>query len=114
MCGLAGALGYPGLPDQVLLQLGKALDHRGPDGQGLWRDPATDQACLLHRRLAIQDLTPAGLQPMQSACGRYVLVFNGEIYNQHELRQELEGLGHHFHSRSDTEVLLRNLWTNGD
>ena len=109
MCGLAGVLGYPGLPDQVLLQLGKALDHRGPDGQGVWRDPATDQACLLHRRLAIQDLTPAGLQPMQSACGRYVLVFNGEIYNQHELRQELEGLGHHFHSRSDTEVLLELL-----
>lgn len=86
-----------------------ALAHRGPDDEGIWASPPAEgdpPITLVHRRLAIQDLSPAGHQPMASACGRYVVVFNGEIYNQLELRAELEALGHHFRSRSDTEVLL--------
>ena len=99
MCGLAGLLGYPGVQTDLLAPLGRGLDHRGPDGQGVWRDPLTDQATLLHRRLAIQDLSSAGQQPMHSACSRYVLVFNGEIYNQRELRRELPAARHYVRQR---------------
>ena len=68
-----------------------SLRHRGPEDEGVW----VDQACgiaLGHRRLSIIDLSPAGHQPMHSSCGRYVITFNGEIYNFKALRQELEGL----------------------
>jgi asparagine synthase (glutamine-hydrolysing) len=81
------------------------LAHRGPDDEGVW----TDAACgvvLAHRRLSIIDLTPGGHQPMVSASGRFVLVFNGEIYNYRELRRELESQGVQLRSSSDTEVLL--------
>jgi len=122
MCGIAGMIVSP--PDRgdrafVPLALEK-LAHRGPDDHGYllysrcgvrlardWRDDLPDaEAALAHRRLSIIDLTEAGRQPMASADGRYYIVFNGEIYNYLELREELEGLGHTFHSRSDTEVLL--------
>jgi len=91
--------------------MGAALAHRGPDDSGFWSSPlgAGEPVSLVHRRLAIQDLSPGGHQPMASACGRYVLVFNGEIYNHHALRPDLELQGHRFRSSSDTEVLLQLL-----
>ncbi len=112
MCGIAGLLGgnFPShLP--AAQAMGRALDHRGPDDTGLWQTAASEELpiTLVHRRLAVQDLSSAGHQPMASSCGRYVLVFNGEIYNQHELRRDLQRQGHRFRSTSDTEVLLELL-----
>ena len=84
-----------------------ALRSRGPDDQGEWQQPVAGGLLqLLHTRLAIQDLTPAGHQPMHSADERFSIVFNGEIYNAPELRQQLESHGVCFRSQSDTEVLL--------
>ena len=112
MCGLAGLLG--GVADShssSAKSMARALAHRGPDDHGLWCSSSElgIAVTLVHRRLSIQDLSAAGHQPMQSACGRYVLVFNGEIYNQHQLRHGLERQGHRFRSSSDTEVLLEML-----
>ena len=112
MCGIAGILsGSPDLHAHAAAAMGAALAHRGPDDSGFWSSPlgAGEPVSLVHRRLAIQDLSPGGHQPMVSACGRYVLVFNGEIYNQHALRRDLERQGHRFRSSSDTEVLLQLL-----
>lgn len=112
MCGIAGMFGgAPNLHSAAAAAMGQALIHRGPDDAGLWHStPAAGPPVrLVHRRLAIQDLSPGGHQPMGSACGRYVLVFNGEIYNQHFLRSDLERQGHRFRSSSDTEVLLELL-----
>ena len=81
------------------------LTHRGPDDSGAWVDPNAGIA-LGFRRLAILDLSPTGHQPMHSADSRYVLIFNGEIYNYRELRVELEHLGCRFRGTSDTEVIL--------
>lgn len=116
MCGLAGLLGTPWrLQALAAAAMGEALAHRGPDDAGSWSsDPERGNPCtLVHRRLAIQDLSSAGHQPMASACGRWQLVFNGEIYNQHILRRDLERQGHRFRSTSDTEVLLQLLIHNG-
>jgi uncharacterized membrane protein YeiH len=77
---------------------------RGPDGSGLWLDGA---AGLVHRRLAVIDLSERGAQPMRDERHGLAIVFNGCIYNHHELRAELRGLGHDFASTSDTEVLLK-------
>jgi asparagine synthase (glutamine-hydrolysing) len=109
MCGIAGVLnldGKPASPD-VLKRMTDAIAHRGPDGEGAYAD---GNVGLGHRRLAIIDLSPGGHQPMATRDGRYVITYNGEIYNYRELRRELEGLGHAFASRSDTEVLLA-AWT---
>lgn len=94
MCGLVGFLNAAFLGDwaATIRKMNGTLSHRGPDDEGVWIDEAAGIA-LGHRRLAILDLSPAGHQPMVSACGRYVLVFNGEIYNHLELRQELTALG---------------------
>src|SRR5262245_4694092 len=81
----------------------RLLAHRGPDDHGVFSENAV---ALVFRRLAILDLAPSGHQPMLSRDGRHVIVFNGEIYNFIELREELQGLGHAFHSTGDTEVLL--------
>lgn len=84
--------------------------HRGPDGQGRWTGcVAGHWVALGHTRLAILDLSEAGAQPMQSACGRHLLVYNGEIYNYRELRAQLEALNRSFRSESDTEVVLQAL-----
>jgi len=113
MCGIAGALSTgaaePLTPASVAA-MADAMEHRGPDDGGHWQG---DGATLLHRRLAIQDLSPLGHQPMQSPCGRYVLVFNGEIYNQRDIRARLEARGERFVSSGDTEVLLRLLSLDG-
>ena len=105
MCGLAGYIDLGGgeADDATLRAMASAIAHRGPDGEGIWRE---GNVGLEHRRLAIIDLSDAASQPMHSADGRYVLVFNGMIYNFRELRGELQALGHCFHSRTDSEVLL--------
>ncbi len=110
MCGLAGFLGLAGAHDMLAArgrQMADAIVHRGPDDAGVWVDAAAG-LCLAHRRLAIVDLSPAGHQPMASAGGRYQLVFNGEIYNHAEIRQQLQaaGLAPAWRGHSDTETLL--------
>ncbi|WP_394540962.1 asparagine synthase (glutamine-hydrolyzing) [Lysobacter enzymogenes] len=110
MCGLAGLLRPRNDLDQEHLgalaaSMGEALHHRGPDDGGVWADPQAGIA-LAHRRLSILDLSPLGHQPMASADGRYVIAYNGEVYNFAELREQLLGLGHGFRGHSDTEVLL--------
>ncbi len=109
MCGIAGFLSHQ-LTDKAnamtdLHKMLLPLQHRGPDDQGVWVAPQQHIA-LGHRRLSIIDLSTLASQPMLSACGRYCLVFNGEIYNFKSLRTELETLGQVFSSTSDTEVLL--------
>lgn len=88
----------------------RRIEHRGRDDEGIWTsepiDNAGRQVCFGHRRLAIIDTSSAGHQPMLSADGRYVITFNGEIYNYRELRAELKSKGHQFHTDTDTEVLL--------
>ncbi|MBU9487645.1 asparagine synthase (glutamine-hydrolyzing) [Burkholderia multivorans] len=111
MCGIDGFLNSVAFDEETargtLARMTASLAHRGPDAQGLWVDPAAGIA-LGHRRLAIVDLSVHGRQPMASACGRYVMVFNGEIYNHRELRAQLERVGRApaWRSHSDTEVLL--------
>jgi asparagine synthase (glutamine-hydrolysing) len=102
MCGIWSSLGFP--PDRGYLDL---VSHRGPDGQG-WRefDSSAGPVAMGHRRLSIIDLSEAAAQPMAYADGRYWIVYNGEIYNYKELREELAAAGHRFRTRSDTEVLL--------
>lgn len=109
MCGLAGFLKIGTLsPDDVrrdLPEMAASLAHRGPDDEGCWHDSAAGIG-LCHRRLSIIDLSPSGHQPMHSHSGRYVIAYNGEIYNFPELRRELGSRGHAFKGGSDTEVLL--------
>ncbi len=108
MCGIAGIINLKGDGvSPVLLQaMTDSLAHRGPDGEGHW---IHENVGLGHRRLAIIDLSPLGRQPMVSSDSRYVLTFNGMIYNHREIRAELEARGHRFRSSSDTEVLLNAL-----
>lgn len=113
MCGIAGALHLNETrpADEltcVARIMGNAISHRGPDGSGEWVDPNAGIS-LAHRRLSIIDLSTAGRQPMTSADGRHVLVFNGEIYNFRDLRSELEQAGTMFRGNSDTEVLLEGV-----
>lgn len=108
MCGLAGFLRTTSTPDREahegwLNAMGQAIVHRGPDAGAVWLD---DAAGLVHRRLSILDLSEAGTQPMVSASERYVIAYNGEIYNFQELRGDLINQGHSFRTRTDTEVLL--------
>ena len=110
MCGLCGFVNLHGGSSSdptVLRRMTDQIRHRGPDDSGVWYD--TDGLVALgHRRLAILDLSPAGHQPMLSACGQYVIVFNGEIYNYRQVRDELTAaLGPiHWRGHSDTEVML--------
>lgn len=105
MCGVAGIFNLNGeaVNPAVLRRMTNALAHRGPDGEGFYIDSFIG---LGHRRLAIIDLSSAGHQPMHSRDGRYVISYNGEIYNYRVLRKELESLGYQFQSKTDTEVAL--------
>ena len=111
MCGITGFLDPRGLDaesGEILARMVGTLRHRGPDDDGGWLDAGAGIA-LGHRRLSIIDLSPLGHQPMHSADGRWVIVYNGEIYNFATLRRELESAGHAFRSHSDTEVILAGL-----
>lgn len=107
MCGIAGFWqtkhrAQP--PLEILKQMGEALAHRGPDDCGCFYDGSSGVG-LSFRRLSIIDLSPAGHQPMESASGRYAIIFNGEVYNYEEIRKEL-GPGYRWRGHSDTEVML--------
>lgn len=105
MCGISGLIHLDGAPASpaVLQRMTDAIAHRGPDGEGQWIE---GNVGFGHRRLAIIDLSPAGQQPMVTSDHRYVLTYNGEIYNFRELKAELEAAGYWFRSRTDSEVLL--------
>jgi len=103
VCGIFGAVFLGDGADIDVDAALRSIAHRGPDGSGVVRG---DGWLLGHRRLAVLDLTEAGAQPMRSDDGQIIVTFNGEIYNHHELRRELESRGHPFRSRSDTEVIV--------
>jgi asparagine synthase (glutamine-hydrolysing) len=107
MCGIAGIVEISGkaVEPSDIAHLTGLLAHRGPDGTGIWFN-ADRNVAFGHRRLAIIDPGPGGYQPMLSADGRYVITFNGQIYNFLELRRELEAQGAVFRTQSDTEVIL--------
>ena len=106
MCGIVGKLGPAGTPSGQLRINAGALNHRGPDSSGFY---AEGNIALGHFRLSIIDLADRSAQPMRSSCGRYILIFNGEIYNYLELRIQLKLTGISFNTESDTEVLLNAL-----
>jgi len=110
MCGIAGFLDRQGRGSADTLQrlaqaMGDSLLHRGPDDGGVWTDAPAGLA-FAQRRLAVVDLSPMGHQPMVSRSGRFIINYNGEVYNFAEMRRELEGLGKTFRGHSDTEVIL--------
>lgn len=113
MCGICGFISREHLLGDselraIVTRMTRTLHHRGPDGSGVWTDMRAGLA-LGHARLSILDLSDAGAQPMLSECGRYVITYNGEVYNFSELRQDLESHGHKFRGHSDTEVMLAAL-----
>lgn len=118
MCGIAGFVAAPNRQQSVaeLETIARAMEsslvHRGPDGGGIWIDPDAG-AALVHRRLAVVDLSPAGHQPMVSADQRFVVTYNGEVYSHLELRAELEASGVRFRGHSDTEVILESIARSG-
>ncbi len=115
MCGIAGFWHSRGLNESstgVLGDMTGAIQHRGPDDSGCWFDASVGIA-LGHRRLSIIDLSAEGRQPMTSASGRYVIIYNGEIYNFLEIRKELETTGARFRGHSDTEVMLEAIERDG-
>ena len=109
MCGLAGVYTVETRRvtelESITARMTDAISHRGPDDHGIWVDPR-GRASLGFRRLAIVDLSEQGHQPMLSASGRFVMIFNGEVYNHRLLRRELEQRGFRFRGHSDTEVIL--------
>jgi asparagine synthase (glutamine-hydrolysing) len=113
MCGLTGFLETRSARSRddslgLVERMTDSLTHRGPDDQGLWLDESGTVA-FGHRRLAILDTSPEGRQPMTSRCGRFVIVFNGEVYNHQDLRSELRARGHEFRGHSDTETLVAGI-----
>ncbi|MCH7955766.1 MAG: asparagine synthase (glutamine-hydrolyzing) [Candidatus Marinimicrobia bacterium] len=107
MCGIAGIFNIDGKPvsEQVLKRMTDIVSHRGPDGEGQWTDSYIG---LGHRRLAIIDLSPNGHQPMQTDDGRFIITYNGEVYNFKNLRVELQSKGYKFNSQTDSEVVLKS------
>jgi asparagine synthase (glutamine-hydrolysing) len=109
MCGIVGvmttALSRVEERERLVESMNRCIAHRGPDDSGMWSEP-TASVTLGFRRLAIIDLTEAGHQPMKSASGRFTIVFNGEVFNYVEIREELERDGARFRGHSDTEVIL--------
>jgi asparagine synthase (glutamine-hydrolysing) len=109
MCGIAGILTKTEIKnslENLILKMQTALQHRGPDDQGIYISPDREVA-FAHTRLSILDLSAAGHQPMSTPDGRYWITFNGEIYNFWELRRTLEAKGEKFYSQTDTEVILK-------
>ncbi len=108
MCGIVGQLNFDNSPVSpvILKKMTDVIKHRGPDGEGHWIE---ENIGFGHRRLSIIDLSPAGHQPMVCTDNRYVLTYNGEIYNFRELRTELEAKGYWFRSETDSEVVLNAL-----
>jgi len=107
MCGICGIINLNNKPaeESKLPPMMSAMKHRGPDDEGTFSE---DSTALGFVRLSIIDLSDAGHQPMLSEDGNYVMVFNGEIYNYIEIREELQALGHYFRTKTDSEVLLRS------
>jgi asparagine synthase (glutamine-hydrolysing) len=108
MCGFAGYISKKEkfeCSEKLLTALHQEIQHRGPDGFGVWKSEK-HKVVLTHRRLSIIDLSDAGKQPMQDKDGSVIISFNGEIYNYKNLKHELELLGHQFYSKTDTEVFL--------
>ena len=105
MCGISGIFNINGAPvdEQKLVKMNELIRHRGPDGQGVFVD---NNLGIGSNRLAIIDLRKIADQPMFDASGRYVIVYNGEIFNYVELREELAAKGYKFNNTSDTEVIL--------
>ena len=116
MCGIAGIFAERGVSPALVERILAPIAHRGPDDHGVWTDEAAGIG-LGHRRLAILDLSPAGHEPMHSADGRFVITFNGEIYNHPELRKALEQSGSvsqgGWRGRNDVEVFLQGIVTWG-
>jgi asparagine synthase (glutamine-hydrolysing) len=116
MCGFAGFFSNRTLLrdnfKDVLTKVGQTIRHRGPDDSGVWLDKSAGIG-LVHRRLSIQDISPLGAQPMVSSSGRYIMVFNGEVYNFKTLRVELEKKGFAFRGHSDTETILASFEVHG-
>mgnify|MGYP006109295529 FL=1 len=108
MCGISGFYNNSKLTfDYAIEKMNIAISHRGPDSKGVWQDKNSG-IVLGHQRLSILDLSPAGIQPMQSSSGRYVLTYNGEIYNHLEIRKQLIKISSKLNWRgsSDTETLI--------
>src|SRR5436190_17841698 len=110
MCGIAGLVSKRGIDPQLLKRMGDVIAHRGPDDDGTWIDEEAGVG-FAHRRLSIVDLSPQGHQPMSSGDGRFLLNYNGEIYNHVELRRRLEERGQApeggWRGHSDTETLVQ-------
>ena len=109
MCGFAGFFSNKSILkddfEDILTRAGQKIQHRGPDDAGIWFDKSVGIG-LVHRRLSIQDVSPLGAQPMTSPTERYIMVFNGEVYNFKTLRAELQNQGFVFRGHSDTETIL--------
>jgi asparagine synthase (glutamine-hydrolysing) len=110
MCGLTGFWNFGNRAsieslEFIATEMAKTIDHRGPDARGIWVDGIAGLG-LAHTRLSIRDLSPEGAQPMTSHSGRYVIVYNGEVYNTESMKPALHAKGHTFRGGSDTEVIL--------
>lgn len=108
MCGICGYIGKKAITDEELLEMNNTMLHRGPNDGGIWKGKMSDgySVGLAQRRLSIVDLTQRGHQPMTSKDGKYVIVFNGEIYNYREIGENLKKKGYFLESNCDTEVIL--------